>query len=155
MSEGKRARRRVSRASGRRTKRRLRVGPAARKSFGRRPGPAGATRRPLPGNCSLGPAGQRAASLKTPLRLVASARNRRPASRVAGPKGMKARQHGAQRPPAHQIEGRASAVGLRGGSPGQQEPASQRYQPPGSRLFIGFLPLKAARRPIGRSEGKA
>ena len=43
-----------------------------------------------------------------------------------------ARQHGAQRPPAHQIEGRASAVGLRGGL-GARQPASS-HQGTGERL---------------------
>ena len=41
------------------------------------------------------------------------------------------RQHGAQRPPTHQIEGRASAVGFRGGLGAQ--PAS-RHQGTGERL---------------------
>ena len=57
-----------------------------------------ATRRPLPGNCSLASAGQRAAASRTPLRLVASPARfgrlfvpasarpgRRPSGRLLGP----------------------------------------------------------------------
>ena len=64
---------------------------------------------------------------------------------------MKAQQHGVQRPPAHQIEGRASAVGLRGGF-GARQPAS-RHQGTSERLagerraFTRFA--RRAARPFG------